>query len=302
VTYVKALVTGGDGLIGSHTARLMWDRGYPVTVLYRELDERSAPFPWDVIQGDLVHESTLKKLGAVEFDVVVHCAAVLPEQFYGPDAEHTAQTNLLIDERVIGLCRTKESCLVYMSSSSVYGLCKGSLLTEQTDLSPIGPYAEAKAQSEARVLDELPRDSTILRISAPYGPGQRNRTVLRVFIERALANLDLTYHGSGNRQQDFTAAVDVADAVFCVISSQNSNGIFNIAGGAPISMHNLAELVVKAIPGTKSKVVPSGQRDPQEEYRAAFDTSKARKQLGWYPTVSLEDGIRHWAQYLRGQG
>jgi len=298
---LKILVTGASGLVGSHAVKALCENGYPVTVLYRKLDQRNTKYPWDTIQGDLLDKDILRRLGSVEFDLVVHCAAVLPNQFYGDQAEQAAQANSLMDERIISLCLNGSRSLVYMSSTSVYGVGTGSVLTEKHDISPMGPYAAAKVESEKKILNQLSGHSTILRLSSPYGPGQRTRTVLQLFTERALHNLDLMYHGTGQRQQDFIAANDVGSAIVSAISNANTNGIFNIASGNPISMRNLAELVVRAIPGTRSRVIPSGQPDPQDNYRAAFDISKARRTLGWYPTVPLDEGIRRWARYLREQ-
>jgi UDP-glucose 4-epimerase len=107
------------------------------------------------------------------------------------------------------------------------------------------------------------------------------------------------YYGSGERTQDFTSASDIGNAICCAVSNVDANGVFNIASGKPISMCDLAKLVIRAIAGTKSRAVPSGQPDPQEDYRAAFDISKAQRLLGWRPIVSLEEGIRQWAQCLK---
>jgi nucleoside-diphosphate-sugar epimerase len=289
------LATGASGLIGSYAVKALHKEGYFVTALYRKPE---AEYPWRAIQGDLLDNDTIMVLRSIDFDSVVHCAAMLPGQFHGENADHVSQLNLQIDERIVNLCQRKNCQLVYMSGTSVYGYGNGSHLTEEADLSPIGPYAEAKAKSERRILDELSNHSIILRVSAPYGPGQRTRTVLRVFIERALADLDLMYHGSGKRQQDFTAAHDVADAIVCAVSKMDVNGIFNISNGNPISMRDLAELVVRVL-SSKSRIVPSGRPDSQEDYRALFDISKASRILRWHPTVSLEKGICQWAEYLR---
>ena len=298
---LQVLVTGAGGLVGSHAVRVLHENRYLVVALYRKLDERSARPPWGTVLGDLLDNSFIRTLGRVEFDIVVHCAAVLPDQFHGIHAEQAAQANLLIDERITSLCLEKGSRLVYLSGTSVYGMGSSSPLTEDADLSPIGPYVQAKVLSERRILDALAGASTVLRVSSPYGPGQRARTVLRLFIERSLADLDLLYHGSGKREQDFIAAYDLAKAILCSVYSAKGDGVFNIAGGHPISMQDLAELVVRTVPGTKSKALPSGQPDPQEGYRARFDTGKACRILGWRPTISLQEGILEWAEHLRGR-
>lgn len=296
------MVTGAGGLVGSHAVRAIYEKHYRVIALHRKLGQGDPNVPWHVLQVDLLDRNTPRRLRSVQLDLIVHCAAVLPTQFWGEEAERAAQANLVLDERIVSLCLNRGCPLVYASSASVYGAGNGSIATEQADLSPMGPYAAAKVESERNMLTELPGKAIILRISSPYGPGQRRRTVLRLFIERALANLDLVYHGTGKREQDFVSASDVGNAILCAVTHMNAAGIFNIASGNTISMRDLAELIVRTIPGTRSKVTPSGQPDPQENYRAAFSIAKARAILGWSPSVSLENGIRIWAQHIRETG
>jgi nucleoside-diphosphate-sugar epimerase len=87
-----------------------------------------------------------------------------------------------------------------------------------------------------------------MRISAPYSPMQKARTVLKVFIENALLNNDLTYFGSGMRSQDFTHSSDIANAINNAIRrwmfNECSTEIFNISSGNSISMKGLVHLVI----------------------------------------------------------
>lgn len=293
---LKIIVTGAGGLIGSHAVKVLCEKEYRVIALHRRLDQPRISH--DVVQGDLLSDSVLHTLSPITFDLIVHCAAVLPSRSCG-DADQAAKSNLAMDERILRVCMDRGCHLVYLSGTSVYGGRIERALDEESEVSPVGPYLKAKVQSEKRILDEIPEASTILRVSAPYGPGQRSRTVLRVFIERALAGLDLIYHGTGKRQQDFIAACDVGNAVLCAVRNTQAHGIFNIAGGKPISMHDLADVVLRTISGARGRAVPSGLPDPQENEAATFDISKARRKLGWSPTVTLEEGIRLWAEYLR---
>ncbi|GAH84568.1 unnamed protein product, partial [marine sediment metagenome] len=192
--------------------------------------------------------------------------------------------------------RTKGASLIYTSSASVYGLLS-SVCNEDSPVHPQGPYAAAKYETEQKI-ERLIDNYITLRINAPYGKKQRSKTVLRIFIERALAGLDLLYHGSGKRQQDFVAVEDVAIVITYAVSFKGTGEIINIASGNSISMKNLAELIIHTIPGTMSRVLASGQIDPQEDYRAIFDISKSNHVLGWSPSVSLKDGIRRWASYI----
>jgi nucleoside-diphosphate-sugar epimerase len=76
------------------------------------------------------------------------------------------------------------------------------------------------------------------------------------------------------------------------------NGIFNIAGGAPISMKDLAHRIARVVGKPGATVCASGCPDHQEEYRARFSIRRAGESLGWKPAIPLEQGIREWAAQL----
>lgn len=294
--YNKILVTGAGGLIGGYVVKTLYNTGYEVTATYRNIPKKNR-FAWSAVEVDLSRSKSLLSLGSLKTDWVVHCAAMLPRQFEGEEAKRTSQINQQIDEQVIHFSKQQKCKLIYSSSTSVYKQ-SDSIISEDSAVLPRGPYCLAKFESERR-LSELCDEFLILRTSSPFGKEQRSRTVLRTFIERAVANLDIYYFGSGKRQQNFIAAEDVARAIKLIISNNNSStGVFNITYGKSISMRDLAELVVKTVERTASRVIPSGKPDPQEDYRCNFDISKAKKLLGWEPLTSLEAGIRNWSKSL----
>ena len=223
----------------------------------------------------------------------VHLAARLPPSFDSPEARQVAETNEKMDANVFHACRRLGLPLVFASGASVYGQSSDSPLTEQSAPAPFGPYPEAKLRSEQAgqdLLCSIGVPFASLRISAPYGPGQKARTVLNIFMERALQGLPLTYHGTGSREQDFTWAGDVGEAI-CQALLKRRSGIFNISSGRPVTMKELAELVVRTVPECRSEVIHSGQADPQEGFKARISIEKASRELGWNPAVSLEEGI-----------
>ncbi|MFQ5786505.1 MAG: NAD-dependent epimerase/dehydratase family protein [Thermodesulfobacteriota bacterium] len=295
----RLLVTGASGFIGQYVVEALHKEGYHIAALYRKIPCEN--LDWECVEGDLLEPTILDLLGKMRLDFIVHCASVVPKQFEGKEAERAAGFNRLMDDQVLDLCKRQAIRLIYLSSTSIYGLTPRSVCSEEAPTAPIGPYAAAKFYTEKRIYEELDLEAASLRVSAPYGPGQRNKTVLRLFIERALVGANLTYHGSGNRTQDFTYIKDVADAIVCAVGAR-VKGIYNIAGGYPISMCKLAKLVVTCVSGCTSQVVPSTQSDPQEDYRARFDICKAKRILGWQPRTRLEEGITEWIFALRSEG
>jgi nucleoside-diphosphate-sugar epimerase len=186
---------------------------------------------------------------------------------------------------------------VYCSTVAVYGDVAGAVVDETFTTNPNSPYAIEKLRAELKVREKV-RSYAILRICAPYGPAQRHRSVLRTFVEQAVAGEDLKYFGSGLRQQDFLHVHDAALAILRAIERRDLNGIFNVCAGVPVSMRALAQLILKEA-GSPRCVSASGSPDPQEDYRARFDTARAASALDWRPTISLTDGVRQMVNTLR---
>lgn len=291
----RVLVTGASGLIGAEVASVLAAGGYGTVALAHTKRGPATVTNMNVDLADASARETLRS--QLPLSAVAHCAAVIPPSLTGVAAEHAAQVNERIDSCIIEFCHAHGIRLVYCSSVAVYGDVAGALLDETSPTNPTSPYAIGKLRSELEVRRHV-RSYAILRICAPYGPAQRQRTVLRIFLEQALAGEDLKYFGSGLRQQDFLHAHDAALAVRCAIEHRDVNGIFNVCGGAPISMRALAQLILRETASPRSASA-SGSPDPQEDYRARFSTTLAASTLGWQPTISLAEGVRQMLGTLR---
>jgi UDP-glucose 4-epimerase len=300
---MNVLVTGATGFLGAATCRSLIAHDHQVVPVAPPWSRQGEELDRRVIRVDLREPGALERACTVRPDAVVHLAAVVPSVLTGREAAEAAACNEQIDRSVFAACQVFGVGVVYASSTSVYGVGSGAEITEASAPRPNGPYAEAKQASErdAQALSErhsLP--CAVLRISAPYGPGQRRRTVVKLFIERALGGLPLLYHGTGSREQDFTHAEDIAEAIRLALE-RRASGVYTIASGRPISMKQLAALVVRCVPRSASSVGPSGAPDPQESATARFAIRKAAEDLGWRPAISLEAGIRAWAQSLASE-
>lgn len=292
---MRILVTGANGFIGKYVCALLAKNAHYVIGVVRSEEQEPRMFflDHDLVIPDLSESGSLEGAAAMQPEMVVHLAAMVPKSFEEPEALSAAEKNMQIDQTVFSFCQRNKVGLIYASSTSVYGLGDGRVMKESDKTNPIGPYAAQKARSEEMGTALLPPQGlqyTALRICAPYGPGQKTATVLNIFVDRASGGLPLLYHGTGSRQQDFTYVEDIAAAVLFAAERKKS-GIYNIAGGRPVSMRQLAEMVVHCIPNCSSIVRSSGQRDPQESSTALFSIEHARKELGWTPQVSLEEGL-----------
>jgi UDP-glucose 4-epimerase len=220
----------------------------------------------------------------------VHAAAALPDSF--DNSDHVGARNRAIDDQVLLFARRWHVPVVYVSTVALYPQSAGVPLDESTEIAPIGGYLTEKARTEQLGLDQAEVTGvpfTVLRICAPYGPGQARRTVIQHFVERAKAGESLEYYGTGSREQDFTWADDVGDAVALALSGRG--GIFNVATGRPITMRALAEAVAGAAELPSGLVRPAGRVDPQEGAKARFDVTAAARELRWTAATTVEIGI-----------
>jgi len=299
------VVTGDSGFLGHYVALRLCRAGYRVLgVSRRATNTEATGVSYMQVKLNLedpacVDELTRQAGGQVK--AIVHFAAALPASFGTPEAEVCAQKNLRMDEHILRVCERLACSLVYGSTASVYSTHSAGLKTEDSQIDPYEPYAREKLtieQEAHRRFNGAAPVFTGLRITAPYGPYQKVRTVVKIFLERALQNQPLLYHGTGAREQDFIHAADVAEAVLCSIERPIS-GVFNIGFGAPVTMRKLAEITTRSIPGCTSEVRVSGLADPQEPRYASISIAKACSQLGWKPKMMLERGIYQWAELLR---
>lgn len=292
------VITGAGGLVGRcitsylHLKKKGVIPVYHNTVLSEEKD-------W-YIQENLSEDKFYNVFDRLKINSIVHCAAAIPQSFTGENAIVAAARNRQIDDQVIKYCAERKIRLLYLASCSVYGLNHQNLKNEQEVVYPVGPYAQEKYKSEEKIISiDTPR-SVVLRISSPYGIYQKNQTVLKSFLEKALNNEEILYHGSGTREQDFINVLDLAVAAEAIINNPEVSGVFNIANGQSVTMKQLAETIVKTI-GSNSSINASNQQDQQEGFKVKIDIKKAKELLGWEPRISLTQGINWWAEYLRKQ-
>jgi UDP-glucose 4-epimerase len=294
------LVTGATGFLGTHVVRQLLASGTEVVALSLHGGEVEGVRVEAVDLSD--RERALRALADVRCDAVVHLAAALPTGGDVLAMQASFDRTVAADSTIAAFCRAHEYGLVYASGSSVYGPMVGDVpVAEERLPAPETLYAAAKYVGDVLCL-QLGQEAGVaaasLRISAPYGPGARRPSVVEVFLRAALASADLTLKGSGSRTQDFTFVSDVASAVRHALDV-GAAGVFNVGTGEPVSMRRLAELALQAVPESSSRIVASGLADPQEEYRALMDVSKAREELGWTAQVGLLEGLRATAAYLR---
>lgn len=290
----RILITGAGGLIGNSICYFLHEHDFPIIALYKSKPKEK--LLWDYACADIEKDDLRNIPGFQSVSAIIHCAAVIPNDRYS--LECCYKINTAIDKKISAYTITnKVEKIVFISTTNMYGI-SNTVINEDTKLQIDNLYSRAKVNSEELFFNMKNTETISLRINAPYHYSQKSNTVLKIFINKIVNGEDISYYGTGARQQDFTHVKDIAAAAMCCLKTKKT-GIYNIASGNPVSMKNLAELILSKVPDSTSKMFSSGIPDVQENHKALFDISKAKKELGWQPSISLSDGIDEWIKYLK---
>ena len=308
---MKALVTGGAGFIGSHLSELLLDRGagvraidaftdfYPRPLKERNLDNLRGRSGYEFVEGDLRDVDLATLLDGMTH--VSHMAAQAGVRLrWGK--EFTVYTGLNVDSTQVLL----EACskrpierLVYASSSSVYGDAAAIPMVETALPQPVSPYGVTKLAAEQlchlyHVNFGLPTVS--LRYFTVYGPRQRPDMGFNRFFKAILDGKPLVQFGDGLQTRDFTYVADAARATADAAVRGVPGRVYNIGGGARVSLREVFDLLARV----SGRQVTIDQQGPQKgDMRDTYaDTSRARADLGFAPSVTLEEGLRHMWRWM----
>jgi UDP-glucose 4-epimerase len=299
------LVTGGAGFIGSHLVDRLLEEGRSVRAFdsfvvgrRANLQQHAGNPGLQVIEGDVAEPAAVATAMA-GVERVFHLAARAdivpsiqePEAYFRSNVDGTF--NVLEAARQQGVKR-----LVYVASSSCYGIPATYPTPETAPADPRYPYALTKYLGEQLVMHwaqvyKLPAVS--VRFFNVYGPRARTSgtygAVFGVFLAQLLAGQPLTVVGDGEQTRDFTFVSDAVDALITAAESDKVGEIYNVGSGQPVSVNELVRLL-----GSPPTVrIP---KRPGEPDCTSADISKIGCDLGWRPKVSFADGVRVMQQNI----
>ena len=296
------LVTGGAGFIGSHLAEELVRRGERVRVvdnLVTGKRENLSHLPQvEFFHGDLADLGVAEK--AVQgIDYVLHQAAIpsVPRSVEDPvtsnRANIDASLNLLVAARDARVKR-----VVYAGSSSAYGNTPTLPKIETMAAGPLSPYALQKlvAEQYCRLFTELYGLETVtIRYFNVFGPRQDPSSpysgVISLFIKALYDGTAPTIYGDGEQTRDFTYVANVVDGVLRACHAPAASGeVINVATSGTISLNRLFTTLrgLMKAPGIEPVYGPARAGDVRD---SQADIGKARRLLGYEPTVSFEQGL-----------
>lgn len=301
---MRVLITGGAGFIGHNLALYLSNLGYDVKCLdnlsrsSKEAIEVLKNWGIELAIADVTdYDGVMKVLNELRPEVVVHAAALIsvgesfdiPEEYFRCNVVGTLTT-------IRSCCRVGVVRFIYLSSAAVYGDPIKLPISEEHPVSPKSPYGLSKFMGEevVRFYSKLYGiEYLILRLFNVYGPRQslsEYSGVITKFVERVRRGLPPIIYGDGRQSRDFIHVLDVCRAIELCIKSKVFNEVYNVGSGRPVSINELANLVLR-LSGLDLSPIYEGARVGDIRYSYA-DITKIRKDLGFQPLISLEEGIK----------
>lgn len=298
------LVTGGAGFIGSNLCKRLIAEGQKVIALDNFYTGRKSNLKdiinhpnFSIIEHDITYPINLNQ---DIFQIYNAACPASPPAYQGIHSIETTKTCVHGAINVLELAKKKHATVLQFSTSEVYG---DPLVHPQTEeyrgnVNPNGIrscYDEGKRVAESLFFDyhrlyNIP--IKVIRIFNTYGPlmDPKDGRVVSNFICQALRGEDLTLYGEGNQTRSFCYVDDLLDGIISMMnSSSDFTGPVNLGNPAEFTVKQLAAMVLE-LTNSKSEIVykPLPQDDPKLRRP---DISKAIKELGYKPHISLREGL-----------
>lgn len=303
------LITGGAGFIGSHFCDFLLGKGNKaicvdnfLTSKPRNIAHLKNNRDFVFIEHDIIQPLDIDE----KVDYVLHLACPPSPIDFAKIPIKIIEVGSFGTYNALNIAKKHNSVFLLASTSEVYGdpLVHPQPETYWGNVNPIGPrgcYDEAKRFSEAMTMAfhrVYKMDTKIARIFNTYGPRMREEDgrVVPAFITEALANKPITVFGDGKQTRSFCYVTDLVEGMHRLALSKTNEPV-NI--GNPIEM-TILDFAKKVIEVTKSKSQIVFKQLPKDDPKTRQpDITKAKKELGWEPKVSLQDGLKKTVDYFK---
>jgi len=312
----RILVTGGAGFIGSSVARFLLERGdqvvivdemndyYDVAQKKQNLEELLTSFSENQLKvyiGDICDVPFIEGVFAdTNPNHICHLAARAGVRPSIEDPFVYIHSNVEATTRLLELARLHGcTSFVFASSSSVYGGSQKEEFSEEDVVDfPVSPYAATKKSCEliAYTYHSLYKlDIAGLRFFTVYGPRGRPDMAPFKFIDRVSRGIEIQQFGDGSSSRDYTYIDDIVNGIVLSLDKPQGYQIYNLGCGNPIGLRKFISIVEDKV--GKDAVIVQLPDQPGDVPRTCANVSKAKRLLGYEPTVNFEEGIRRTVEW-----
>jgi UDP-glucuronate decarboxylase len=306
--WMRILVTGGAGFLGSHLCERLLNEGHEVLCLDNFFTGRKTNVTgflknpaFELVRHDIVLPILL------EVDKIYHLACPASPIHYQYNPVKTIKTSILGTLNMLGIAKRTKARMLLASTSEVYG--DPAVHPQKEDywgnVNPIGIrscYDEGKRAAETLMMDyhrQSSVDIRIVRIFNTYGPRMLpdDGRVVSNFIVQALKGQDITVYGDGSQTRSFCYADDLVEGLVRMMECEKFTGPVNLGNPDEYTILDFAKKII-AMTGSKSKIVhkPLPSDDPTQRQP---DITLAGAKLGWKPKVSVDEGLTRTIEFFR---
>ncbi len=294
---MKILIIGSDGFIGSNVVKYFKLQGFNVYCADITLKEEDN---YQVINAEFPNFSKL--FYQQKFDVCINASGAANVQFSYNNSALDYTLNVSNVYHILDSIRTHNpQCkFINFSSAAVYGNPESLPIKETSFTNPLSPYGWHKMQSE-QVCKEFSiffNVSTInLRVFSAFGPGLKKQLFWDLY-QKSLTNQTVSIYGTGNESRDFIYISDLVRVVDLAIKNAEFKGeCINVANGEEIYIKDVAQTYFELLDKSYSF---SGNIKIGDPKNWVADISKI-KSWGYYPQVSIKDGLHNYIKWVKGQ-
>lgn len=303
----KILVTGGAGFVGSHLVDKLMMQGHEVTVVdnFFTGQKKNVAHWMHHPNFSLVTHDVTEPLMA-EVDQIYHLACPASPPHYQFNPVKTIKTSTMGTLNMLGLAKRVKARILLTSTSEIYGDPQVHPQAESYwgNVNPIGPrscYDEGKRVAETMMYsykEQSHVEVRVARIFNTFGPRMHpnDGRVVSNFIIQALQEKPLTIYGEGEQTRSFQYVSDLVDGLHALMNG-DYDGPVNLGNPDEFSMKQFASHV-KELTKSKSEIrfLEKTQDDPSKRKP---DISTAKKQLGWLPRVTVDEGLKETIKYFQ---
>ena len=311
---MRILVTGGAGFIGSHLCERLIGEGHEVICLdnfftgrrenvFHLMDSKR----FELLRHDIIEPVLL------EVDQIYNLACPASPVHYQYNPVKTVKTSVMGTINMLGLAKRVRARILQASTSEVYGdpNVHPQPETYYGNVNCVGPrscYDESKRVAETLMMDyhrQNKVDTRIIRIFNCFGPRmlENDGRVVSNFIVQALRGEELTIYGTGEQTRSFCYVDDLVEGMIRLMNVEEGGQAefdvhepVNVGNPGEFTMRELADEVARAAGvEIRTRFCPLPQDDPKQRRP---DITRARKLLGWEPTVPLREGLKRTVAYF----
>ena len=305
---MKCVVIGGSGFIGSHVVQALKKAGHDVT----NIDLTPSPFADRQFNVDLRDGATLepllKKYGT---NGVYHVAAIADARRALEKPVEAVDINIKGTVTVLEAARKAEVERVFLSSTVwVYNAVDQKTTSPQIlEDEPILMSGGGHVYTTTKIAAELlchdfhklyGLNFTIFRYGIPFGPRMWPGLALRTFLDNGFTKKPIRIFGDGSAVRRFIYVEDLAQAHALALQHDQSKGqTYNLEGDRAVTIKELAETVAEFVKNVKIEYVIDPSRRGEMKVEREISNAKAKKELGWKPSITLKEGVRRVVEWYK---